>query len=228
MLSDEIGGLAAADDLAVRHQSHLVGKPLGLLDVVRGHQDRRPLGAQRVDQRPELGPDLRIEADGRLVEQQQRRVVREPPGEQQAAAHASGELVDGVAAAPLEPRQREAAVYRGRHVLHAVEPGEDGEVVLHRHVHVEVVELRHHAHLGARLLGLAGKLVPEHRDRALVGQRLAGEHPHGRGLAGAVRPEQAEADARGHLEVQSIHGGDRSKALHHPLHFDRRHGPHTT
>ena len=228
VLSHEVGGLAAADDLAVRHQRHLVGEPLGLLDVVRGHQDRRPLGAERIDQRPELGADLGIEADGGLVEQQERRVVGEAAREQEAPAHAARELVHRVVPASVEAGERESAVHGGAHVLHAVEPREDGQVVLHRHVHVEVVELRHHAHLGARLLRLAGQLVTQDRDLALVRDGLAGEHPHGRGLARAVRSEQAEADARGHLEVQSVHGGDRSKALDHPLHFDRSHGFHTT
>ena len=96
----------------------------------------------------------------------------------------------------VQPRELEAAVHGGAHVLDPVEAREHGEVVLHRHVDVEVVELRHHAHLGARLLRLAGQLVAEHRRSALVGDRLAGEHAHRRGLAGAVRAEQAEADAR--------------------------------
>ena len=210
--------------LPLRHQRHLVGEPLGLLDVVRGHQDRGAPRAQRIDQRPQLRADLGIEADGGLVEQQQRRVVREPAREQQTPAHAAGELVDRVAAAPLEPGQGQAAVHRGAHVLHPVEPREHREVVLHRHVHVEVVELRHHAHQRPRLLRVAGQLVAHDGDPALVRDGLAGEQAHRRGLARAVRSEQAEADALRHLQVQSIHGGDRAEALHHPLQLDRGHG----
>src|SRR3712207_8304986 len=48
-----------------------------LLDVVRRHQDRRPLRPQRVDERPELLADLRIEAHGRLVEENEARAVDE-------------------------------------------------------------------------------------------------------------------------------------------------------
>ena len=225
VLSHEVGRLAAADDLAVRHQRHLVGEPLGLLDVMRGHQDRGPLGPQRVDQGPELGADLRIEADRGLVEQQERRVVGESARQQEAPAHPARQLVDRVVPASVEPGERQSAVHRGAHVLDPVEPREHGQVVLHGHVHVEVVELRHHAHLGACLLRLTRQLVAEDGDLALVRDGLAGEHSHGRGLAGAVGSEQAEADARGHLEVQPIHGGDRPKALHHPMHFDRGHGP---
>ena len=54
-----------------------VGEALGLLDVVRRHQDRRALAAQPVDQRPQLLADLRVQADGRLVEQHEPRPVHE-------------------------------------------------------------------------------------------------------------------------------------------------------
>ena len=62
-----------------------VGEALGLLDVVRRHQDRGALAAQRVDQRPQLLADLRVQADGRLVEQHQPRAVHERRGRSAAA-----------------------------------------------------------------------------------------------------------------------------------------------
>src|SRR3712207_7171780 len=46
-----------------------------------------------------------------------------------------------------------------------------------------------------------------------VGHGLAGEHPHRRGLAGAVRAEQADARALRHLEVEAVDRGDRAVAL---------------
>jgi hypothetical protein len=221
VLGDQLGRLPAADDLAVGHHGHLVGEPLGLLDVVRRHQDRGAARAERVDQRPELGADLRVEPNGRLVEQQQRRVVHEPAREQQAAAHAAGELVDRVAPAPVEACQVKPAVHRGPHVLDPVEPREHGEVVLHRHVHVEVVELGDHTHLRPRLLRLAGQLVAQDGDPALVGPCLAGKQPHRRRLARAIRAEQAEADALWHLEVEAVHRGDRPEPLHDSMQLDR-------
>jgi hypothetical protein len=65
--------------------------------------------------------------------------------------------------------------------------------------------------------------VAEDSDLALVGACLAGEQAHRGGLAGAVRAEQAEADALRHLQVKPVHGGDRPKPLHHPMHLDRGH-----
>ena len=120
-----------------------------------------PCFAEVVDQGPDLGADLRVETDGRLVEQQQPRAVDEPTGQQQATTHAARELVDGVLAAIGQARDSERPVDRGRDVGHAIETGEDGEVLLDRDVDVEVVELRHHAHLGPGGLGPRGQLVAE-------------------------------------------------------------------
>ena len=84
----------------------------GLLDVVRRHQDRRALGAQRVDQRPELLAHLRVEADGRLVEQHEPRPVHERARDQQAPPHAAGELVDARVAPVDELRHLERPLDR--------------------------------------------------------------------------------------------------------------------
>ena len=57
------------DHLALIDDRHLVGKPLGFLYVVGGHQDRRTSGAQSIDQAPELRADLGIQSDRRLIKQ---------------------------------------------------------------------------------------------------------------------------------------------------------------
>ena len=117
----------------------------------------------------------------------------------------------------------ERAVDRGADVGHAVEAGEDREVVFDRDVDVEVVELRHDAHLGPRRLRVAGQLVAQRPQLAGVGQRLPGEQPHRRRLAGAVGPEQAEADPLRHVEVEAVDRRDRPEPLDHATQFDRRH-----
>ena len=224
VLGDQVGRAAAADHLALRHHRDLVGEALGLLDVVGRHQDRRAAGFELADQGPELGADLRVEPDGRLVEQDQLRLVDEAAGEQQAAAHPAGELVDGVAAAVAQAGQVEAAVDRGADVLDPVEAGVDGEVVLDGDVDVEVVELGDDAHLGPGRLRVAGQLVAQHPQLAGVGDRLPGQQPHRRRLAGAVGPEQAEADALRHVEVEPVDRRDRAEALDDAAEFDCRHG----
>ena len=61
VVADQVARFALRDHLAGGHHGDVIGQALGLLDVVRRHQDRRARGAQIVDQGPELGADLRIE-----------------------------------------------------------------------------------------------------------------------------------------------------------------------
>ena len=211
-------GGPVGDRLAVGHDRHGVGEALGLLDVVRRHQDRDALGAQRVDQRPQLLADLRVEADGRLVEQHEPRPVHERARDQQPPAHAARELVRARVAAVGELRDLERALDR-RLALAArdpVEVREHAQVLLDGQRRVEVVELRHDAHLGARRLRVARQRVAEHLDLALVGDRLRGQQPHRGRLARAVGPEQPDAGALRHLEVEVVDGGDRAVALDTP------------
>ena len=205
------------DGLAVRHDRHLVAEALGLLDVVRAHQDRDALAAQAVDERPQLLADLRVEADGRLVEQEQARLVQQRAGDEQPAPHAAAQLVDLALAAVLQVRDVERAVHRllALALRHAVEVGEDEEVLLDGERHVEVVELGDDAHLGAGLLRVVGQPVAEDLELALVGDDLGGERLHRRRLPRAVRAEQADARPEGDVEVEAVDRGQRAEALDH-------------
>ena len=86
-------GRVVGDDPAVVDHDHPLGHGVGLVEVVRGEHDRGAvLGAQPHDVLREVGPVLRIEAGGRLVEEQQLRPVHQPEGD--------------VEPAPLPARQR--------------------------------------------------------------------------------------------------------------------------
>ena len=215
VLGDELGRRAGRDRAAVGHDHHRVGQALGLLDVVGRHQDRRALGAQGVDQRPELLAHLRVEADGRLVEQHEARAMHERPRDQQPPAHPAGELVDPRVAAVDEVGHLQRPLDRVAPLgaPDPVEVGEDAQVLLDRQRRVEVVELRDDAALRPGLLRLAGQLEAEHLELALVGDRLRGQQAHRRRLARAVRPEQADARPHGHVEVEPVHRGDRPVPL---------------
>ena len=95
-----------------------------------------------------------------------------------------------------------------------VEVREDEQVLLDGQRHVEVVELRRDAAAAARAcFDSSGQREAEHLELALVGDRLRGQQPHRRRLAGAVRAEQADARALRHVEVEPVDGGDRPVAL---------------
>ena len=132
-----------------------------------------PSRAQRVDERPQLLAHLRVQADGRLVEQQQPRAVHERAGDEQPPAHAARQLVDLRVAAVGEVGDLQRALDRGLALAarQPVEVREDEQVLLDGQRRVEVVELRRDAHRRARLLGLAGQRVAEHLELAGVGDR---------------------------------------------------------
>ena len=118
------------------------------------------------------------------------------------------------------PSARSIAALRSRG-RHAVQVREDEQVLLDGQRDVEVVELRHDAHLRARLLGVLGQPVAEHLELALVGDHLRRERLHRRRLAGAVRAEQADARPERDVEVEAVDRGDRPEALDDPAQPDR-------
>ena len=214
-------GGPVGDRPAVRHDRHGVGEALGLLDVVRRHQDRRrPRCAARsmsahsswrtCGSRPTVGSSSSTSrgscTSARAISSRRRM----PPRELVDLRRRGGRARLAISSA----RSIASAPSRARH---AVEVGEDEQVLLDGQRHVEVVELRHDAHLRPRLLRVAGQRVAEHLELALVGDRLRGEQPHRRRLARAVGPEQADARPLGHVEVEAVDRGDRPVALHDAL-----------
>jgi hypothetical protein len=223
VLDDELLRRAHRDGLAVRHDRHRVGEPLRLLDVVRRHEDRGAFAAQRVDQRPQLLAHLRVQADRRLVEQQQPRAVDEPARDQQPPPHAARQLVDLRRAPVGEVGDLERALDR-RPALGPAEPvevGEDAQVLLDGQRRVEVVELRHDAHLGPRDLRLLGQPVAQDLELAGVRDDLRGQHLHRRRLARAVGAEQADAAPGGDVEIEAVDGDDVAEALDDRAQADR-------
>ena len=66
----ELLGRAVGDDLAVVHDHHAVAQRVRLLEVVRREEDGRAAFAQHADLVPQVRSVLRVEARGRLVEEE--------------------------------------------------------------------------------------------------------------------------------------------------------------
>ena len=120
----EVVRAALGDDPAVVDDRDMVGKPVGLLEVL-GRQHERRAG---VDEHPQLVPQLvaapRVQAGRRLVEEQDDRVGDERRGEVEPAAHAArvgaGQVVGGVGEAEaLEQLGGAGARFAPRHVVQA-------------------------------------------------------------------------------------------------------------
>ena len=71
-------------------------------------------------------------------------------------------------------------------------------------------------------LGLSNHVVAGHDGAARVGPQQGREDPHGGGLAGPVRPEEAEHRLGLHLEVDAVDGLDLPVPLLQALDEDRR------
>ena len=87
----ERDGPAAVDDLDP------VGELVGLVEVLRGQQHGAALADQLADGLPHLAAGARVEAGGRLVQEDQRRPGDQAGGQVEPAAHAAGEVLDRLA-----------------------------------------------------------------------------------------------------------------------------------
>ena len=108
-------GVPRGDDRAGVDDQDAVAERVGLVEVVGGEEDRRPpLLAQPADVLPEVGPRLRVEPGGRLVEEDQARA--RAPGRRRCPAGAAGRRTSSSAAAPRarRGRARGTAACRGR------------------------------------------------------------------------------------------------------------------
>ena len=72
---------------------HPLAELVGLFHVVRGEHDRLAVGVELADDVPQREAALRVEARGRLVEEQHVGLVHDRPRHHQPLRHAAGELV---------------------------------------------------------------------------------------------------------------------------------------
>src|SRR3954463_9419190 len=76
-------------DLTLADERDPVAELVGLLEVVRGEEDRRALGVDPLHVVPELESQLDVHAGGRLVEDQQPGPVHQRPGQHEPPLHAA-------------------------------------------------------------------------------------------------------------------------------------------
>ena len=96
-----------ADQVALRDQGDLVAI-LGVADVLRRDEDRPPSVAEPVELLPDLGSEDRVDAGGRLVEEQQDRLMDERAGQLEAALHAARHVARPAVAGVPQLEQLEA------------------------------------------------------------------------------------------------------------------------
>ncbi len=78
-------------NLALMHQRHAVAA-LGFIQIGRCQHDRQAVGGQVRQRIPELAARYRIDAGGRLVQQQHARLGHQRAGQRQLLFHAAAQL----------------------------------------------------------------------------------------------------------------------------------------
>jgi hypothetical protein len=143
----------------------------------------------------------RVEAGGRLVEEEDLRLVHQAAGDLDAAPHAAGEI-HHLFVAPLgevhgfEQLVDQLLALRARH---AVELREDDQVLFDAQLGVARHRLRDHADGAAHAVGLLGDVESADAGHAAGRRQQRRQHADQRRLAGAVRSEQAEDFALLHV-----------------------------
>src|SRR5688572_8148458 len=190
-----VGAAPARHNFAALHHQVLVGERAGEVVVLLDQQDRHLAGrGERADRALDLLDDRRLDALGRLVEDQQARLHR-----QRAA---DGELL-------LLPA-RQVAAATPEHALQHREHLEDArrdtgrahqQVLFHREAREDLAPLRHVAQAGARtLVGFRLHQVElVEPDAAAARRHEAHQGLEQRGLAHTVATEQ-----RGHLARRKL------------------------
>ena len=167
---------------------------LGLVEIGGGDHDGDALLAQPVENAPEVAPRHRIDAGGRLVEQQHLRRMHQRAGEAELLLHAAGQRA-GLEAAEIGHagrRQQALRALAAQRRRHLEQVGVEADVLVDGELLVEAEPLRHVAQIRLRRFRIGHRVDAVDHDRAGIRPHHAREHAHGRGLAGAVRPDQPE------------------------------------
>src|SRR5580658_1120356 len=198
------------DDLPVVDDGDAVAV-LRLVHIVGGEEDRDVLALlQPVDVLPDGRSRLRVQAHGRLIEEQHPRRVQQAAGDFQPALHPAG--VGGHRAGPPVPQpdhlEHLPQPGRERRLGHPVQVGVEAQVLLPGQVVVQGGLLEHQADVAAHGVPLPDHVVTRDPGGTRGGIRQGAQNLDRGGLAGAVRTEKPEGLADGDLEVDAADGLD--------------------
>src|SRR5262245_10302757 len=203
-LAHQLGLVLDQDDLAVIDHADAVGHVLGLFDVVRGEDDGHARRAQGAHELPHVAPQFDVDAGGRLVEEQDARLVRQRLGDHHPPLHAAGQRHDLVVflvpqrqifqhfsdEVGILPLAEQAAAERHRRP-HGLE-GVGGEL------------LRHQADQRPRRAVVRDDVVPADSDGAFRWRHDPADDVDQRGLAGPVGAEKRKDLAAADVQVDVL------------------------
>ena len=207
-------GRARRDDQAVVDDHDLVRELVGLVQVLRGQQQRGPVGRQRPDDVPHPQPRPRVQAGGGLVEEQHLRPADQAGGQVQAPLHAAGvslgRPVGRVAQAELLEQLGGPAPGLGP--AQVIQPPDDLQVLLAGELLLDGGRLAGQPDRPADRGRVAHHVIALDQRPPSVGKQQRGQDPHRRGLPRPVRTEHAEHRPAGHGKIdtaQRVHLAER-------------------
>ncbi len=220
----------AGDHVALHEDRHPVADLLHLVQKVRGEHHRHTLGGELPDELQELPGALGVEAERRLVHDDQPGLLQQHVGHAEPLPHAPGVGPHPGVGGLAESHPPEQPVDLGRRLPpgDAVELRRVEQVLPAGHLVVEAHVVGQVAGQPLDGDGIPHRVVAQHPDPAFGGLGQAQEHQDGGRLAGPVGAEQPEDLTGPHLQVQAVHRGEVPVALHQAAGFDDglRHRPH--
>ncbi len=218
--SEALGGLdpriAGRDQFAAAQHCRLRTQHADLVELVRDIEDRAPLGGEPAQGCKQRVGFLRRQHRGRLVHDDQTRILQQATYDLDPLALADRQRTDQTPRLEVEAigaRHRDDARPQGVVVRLTVEPERD---VLRNGQRIEQREmLEHHADAARAGIERLARLIATTIDvhGALVGLQHAIDHLDQRRLAGAVFSEQCVDRAAGHVERDVIDGFHARKRL---------------
>ncbi len=171
---------------------------------------------------PQVAARDRIDAERRLVEEQQLGLVDQRAGQAQLLLHPAGQLARQAIPKRAEPGEPEQPVqsspsFLGRHV---VQVGVEIEVLLHGEVRVQAESLGHVGDAGLRRLRIRRQALAQHDRVPARGPKHARQHTERGGLAGPIRPDETEQLPPTDLEAELVDRGHVRESTNQPVETD--------
>ena len=187
---DDLGDGAVREQFAVGN----VGEPMaafGFIHVMRGDEKGQSLGGELMNLFPKIAARFGIDPGRRFVEQEQFWAVNEAGRERETLFPSAGELARELRLAARQPELLDALSHRLAPVLHAIHARHEIEILRDAQILPEAESLRHVADLALDRFALRDHVVAQDLSAAVIGAQQSAEHADERGLAAAVRAEEA-------------------------------------
>jgi hypothetical protein len=203
---------ALTDDQAAVDDGQAVTQLVGLLEVLRGEEDRRAPCVDAAHLLPEGEPARRVQAGRGLVQEEDLRLVDEGGGKIEPALHTPRVPLDpsigGVD--QIDELEQCCGPVDGRRPGDAEQAGLEHQQLAAGLAGVESRFLEGDADGPASCVRIGGHVDPGDTRRAGRDRHERRQHPHRGRLAGAVRTEEAEDLASLDLQVHAPDGFDRA------------------